>query len=44
MGGPFGEKGNAYRVLVRKAEGQRLLARLWHRWKENIKMDLSYIG
>jgi hypothetical protein len=31
-------------VLVRKAEGQRLLARLWHRWKENIKMDLSYIG
>jgi len=35
---------NAYRVLVRKAEGQRLLARLWHRWEENIKIDLSYIG
>jgi len=35
---------NAYRVVVGKAEGQRLLARLWHRWEENIKIDLSYIG
>jgi hypothetical protein len=40
----LGGKRNAYRILVRKAEGQRLLARLWHRWEEYIKLDLSYIG
>lgn len=35
---------SAYRVLVRKAEGQRPLARLWYTWEKNVKMYLSYIG
>jgi len=29
--------GGAYRVLVRKAEGQRQLGRCTHRWEDNIK-------
>ena len=31
---------NAYRVLVGKPEGKRLLGRPRHRWEDNIKMDL----
>jgi hypothetical protein len=37
----IGEKRNAYRILVGKAEGKRPLGRPRHRWVDNIKMDLS---
>jgi hypothetical protein len=36
-----GEKRNAYRILVRKQEGKRLLGRSRHRWKDNIKLDMA---
>jgi hypothetical protein len=36
----MGAERNAYRILVRKAEGRRLLGRPRHRWDNNIKMDL----
>jgi hypothetical protein len=38
------EKGNVYRLLVRKPEGKRPLGRPRHRWIDNIKMDLLEIG
>jgi hypothetical protein len=37
------EKRNAYRVLLRKPEGNRPLGRPWHRWEDNIKVDLKVI-
>jgi hypothetical protein len=40
----MGEKRNAYRILVGKPEGQRLLGRPRRRWVGNIKMDLREIG
>jgi hypothetical protein len=39
-----GEKWNAYGVLVGKSEGRTLSGRPRHRWEDNIKMDLRYIG
>jgi hypothetical protein len=36
----FMEKRNAYRILVRKAEGKRPLGTPRHMWVDNIKMDL----
>jgi hypothetical protein len=39
----FGEKGNAYRILMRKPEGKRMLRRARRRWVDNIKMDLREI-
>jgi hypothetical protein len=33
-----------YNVLVGKPKGKRLLERLGHRWKDQIKMDLKGIG
>ena len=35
---------NAYRVLVRKPESNRLLGRPRCRWEDNIKMDLREVG
>jgi hypothetical protein len=35
-----GERRNAYRILVGKPEGKRLLKRPRRRWVDNIKMDL----
>jgi hypothetical protein len=35
-----GEKRNAYRLLVGKPEGRRLLRRPRRRWLDNIRMDL----
>jgi len=34
------DRRDAYRVLVGRPEGRRLLGRPRHRWEENIKMDL----
>jgi hypothetical protein len=38
------EKRNAYRILVRKPEGNKPLGRPRRRWVDNIKMDLREIG
>jgi hypothetical protein len=38
------EKGNAYRILVGKSEGKRLLERPRTRWVDNIKINLREIG
>jgi hypothetical protein len=35
----MGERRGAYRFLVEKYRGRRLLGRPRHRWKDNIKMD-----
>jgi hypothetical protein len=40
----MGEKRNAYRILVGKPEGRRLLRRPRRRWLDNIKIDLREIG
>jgi hypothetical protein len=40
----MGEMRNAYRMLVRKAEGKVPLGRPRHRWVDNIKMDRREIG
>jgi hypothetical protein len=40
----MGEKRKAYRILVGKPEGNRLLLRFRLRWEDNIKMDLRGIG
>jgi hypothetical protein len=37
-------KRNAYRLLVEKPEGKRLLGRPRHRWVDNIRMDLGEVG
>jgi hypothetical protein len=37
-------KRNAYRILVGKPEGKRLLGRPKRRWVDNIEMDLREIG
>jgi hypothetical protein len=39
----MGEKRNAYRILVGKPKGKRLLGRSRRRWVDNIKMDLGEI-
>jgi hypothetical protein len=39
-----GEMRNAYRILVGKPEGKRLLGRPRRKWKDNIKMDVREIG
>jgi hypothetical protein len=38
------ERTGAYKVLVGKPEGKRPLGRPRCRWKDNIKMDLQYVG
>jgi hypothetical protein len=38
------EKRNAYRLLVGKPEGRRLLGRTRRRWMDNIRMDLGEVG
>jgi hypothetical protein len=40
----MGEKRNAYRLLVGKPEGKRLLGRPNRRWVDNIRMDLREVG
>jgi hypothetical protein len=38
--GTYGERRGAYRALVGKSEGRRQLGKPWHRWENNIKMEL----
>jgi hypothetical protein len=40
----MGERRGAYRALVGKPEGRRLLERPRRRWEDNIKMDLREVG
>ncbi|KAJ4431962.1 hypothetical protein ANN_20571 [Periplaneta americana] len=40
----MGESTNAYRMLVGRSEGKRLLGRPRRRWEDNIKMDLRELG
>jgi hypothetical protein len=40
----MGERRDAYRALVGKAEERRPLGRPRHRWEDNIKMDLREVG
>jgi hypothetical protein len=40
----IGEKRDAYRILVGKPEGKRLLERPRRMWVDNIKMDLKEVG
>jgi len=40
----MGEGIGVYRDLVGKGEGKRPLGRPWHRWEDNIKMDLQEVG
>jgi hypothetical protein len=39
----MGEGRGVYRVLVGRPKGKRPLGRPWHRWEDNIKMDLREI-
>jgi hypothetical protein len=39
-----GEKRNAYRLLVGKAEGKRRIGRRRRKWVDNIRMDLGEVG
>jgi hypothetical protein len=39
----YGEKRNAYSILVGKPEGKRPLWRSNRRWEDNIKMDIREI-
>jgi hypothetical protein len=40
----MGERRGVYRLLVGKPERKRLLDRPWHRWEDNIKIDLEEMG
>jgi hypothetical protein len=40
----MGANRNAYRILVGKSDGKRLLGRPRRGWVDNIKMDLREIG
>jgi hypothetical protein len=40
----MGEGRVAYRILVVRPEGMRLLGRSKRRWEDNIKMDLQEVG
>jgi hypothetical protein len=39
----IGENRNAFRILLGKPEGKRLLGRPRRRWMDNVEMDLSVI-
>ena len=40
----MGEEKGVYRVLEGKPEGRRPLGRPWHRWVDNIRIDLQEVG
>jgi hypothetical protein len=39
----YGEKEMRVQILAGKPEGERPLGRHWHRWKNNIRMDLQKV-
>jgi hypothetical protein len=39
----MGEGRGVYKVLVGRPKGKRPLGRPWHRWEDNIKLDLRGI-
>jgi hypothetical protein len=44
MGYTYAYMRNAYKILVGKPEGERLVARPGRRWENNIKMDIKQRG
>jgi hypothetical protein len=40
----MGEKRGVYRILVGKPERKRPFGRPWHRWEDNIKINLQKMG
>ena len=40
----MGDRRGACRVLVGMPKGKRPVGRPWHRWENNIKMDLQEVG
>ena len=40
----MGEERGAYRVLVGKPDGKRLLGKPRRRWVDNIRMDIQEVG
>jgi hypothetical protein len=38
-----GDRRGMYRVLVEKPEGKRPCGRPWHRWEDNITVDLQEV-
>ena len=40
----MGDRRGAYKVLEGKPEGKRPLGRPRHRWEDNIKMGLKFVG
>jgi len=40
----MGEMRKAYKILMRRPEGKRLLGRFRHKWEDSIRMDLREIG
>jgi hypothetical protein len=40
----MGERRGIYSVLVGKPERKRPLGRPWHRWEDNIQMDIQEVG
>jgi hypothetical protein len=40
----MGDRGGAYRVFVKRPEGNKPLGRPRHRWEDNIKMVLMKVG
>jgi len=40
----MGESRGVYKVLVGKPQRMRPFGRSWHRWEDNIKMDLKEVG
>ena len=44
MGTSYGRGRSAFEILTDKSIGKRPLGRLWHKWEDNIKMDLKEIN
>jgi hypothetical protein len=40
----MGEMRNAYYIFIGKLGGKRPLGRPWHKWEDNIRMDLRETG
>jgi hypothetical protein len=40
----MGEMRSAYKIVVGKSEGKRILGKCRHRWKYNVKVDFEEIG